>query len=75
MGTAGREVTPCPGCQKPARLGAVAVDARPDPFPFCSFRCQMIDLGRWIDEEYRIPDADDQSGGGASESPGADEET
>ncbi len=23
-------------------------------FPFCSVRCRAIDLGRWIDEEYRI---------------------
>jgi uncharacterized protein len=22
--------------------------------PFCSERCQLIDLGRWADEEYRI---------------------
>lgn len=24
-------------------------------FPFCSNRCQLVDLGRWLDEEYRIP--------------------
>ncbi|MFO7563098.1 MAG: DNA gyrase inhibitor YacG [Enhygromyxa sp.] len=22
--------------------------------PFCSPRCKLIDLGRWLDEEYRI---------------------
>ncbi len=22
--------------------------------PFCSSRCKSIDLGRWLDEEYRI---------------------
>lgn len=22
--------------------------------PFCSQRCKMIDLGRWLNEEYRI---------------------
>lgn len=22
--------------------------------PFCSDRCKMIDLGRWLNEEYRI---------------------
>jgi endogenous inhibitor of DNA gyrase (YacG/DUF329 family) len=22
--------------------------------PFCSERCKLIDLGKWIDEEYRI---------------------
>ena len=24
-------------------------------FPFCSSRCQMVDLGNWLDERYRIP--------------------
>lgn len=23
--------------------------------PFCSERCQTIDLGRWASEEYRVP--------------------
>ncbi|MEK6333631.1 MAG: DNA gyrase inhibitor YacG [Acidobacteriota bacterium] len=23
--------------------------------PFCSERCQLIDFGRWTDEEYRVP--------------------
>jgi endogenous inhibitor of DNA gyrase (YacG/DUF329 family) len=22
--------------------------------PFCSLRCKLIDLGRWVDEQYRI---------------------
>lgn len=38
----------CPICKKPVALG--------DPFmPFCSERCQLIDLGKWADEDYRIP--------------------
>jgi len=24
-------------------------------FPFCSQRCKTIDLGRWLNETYRIP--------------------
>ena len=24
--------------------------------PFCSERCKTIDLGRWLDESYAIPD-------------------
>lgn len=24
-------------------------------YPFCSTRCQLIDLGLWANEEYRIP--------------------
>lgn len=39
----------CPTCKKPA-----AKQGNPR-FPFCSERCRLIDLGRWIDEEYRIP--------------------
>jgi endogenous inhibitor of DNA gyrase (YacG/DUF329 family) len=26
-------------------------------FPFCSQRCRLIDLGRWLGEEYRVPTA------------------
>jgi len=24
--------------------------------PFCSDRCRLLDLARWIDGDYRIPD-------------------
>jgi endogenous inhibitor of DNA gyrase (YacG/DUF329 family) len=37
---------PCPICGKP-------VEARFRPF--CSARCRLLDLGRWIDGNYRIP--------------------
>ena len=30
------------------------LDETPAP-PFCSERCQLIDLGRWLDEEIRLP--------------------
>jgi endogenous inhibitor of DNA gyrase (YacG/DUF329 family) len=33
-------------------------------YPFCSSRCRIIDLGRWLGEEYRVPDktpSDDRS--------------
>ncbi|MDD1782272.1 DNA gyrase inhibitor YacG [Enterovibrio sp. ZSDZ35] len=29
--------------------------------PFCSKKCQLIDLGEWADEEKRIPGAPDMS--------------
>jgi hypothetical protein len=35
--------------------------ARPSKlFPFCSERCHLVDLGRWLGEEYRLagPPAD-----------------
>ncbi len=31
-------------------------------FPFCSKRCKLIDLGRWLDEEYRIEIHGDSGG-------------
>ncbi|MEM6505364.1 MAG: DNA gyrase inhibitor YacG [Planctomycetota bacterium] len=37
----------CPVCKK-----AVAPDNKYDPF--CSSRCRTIDLGRWVDESYKI---------------------
>ena len=27
-------------------------------YPFCTRRCRMVDLGRWLGEGYRIPDKD-----------------
>ncbi|HEX6961446.1 MAG TPA: DNA gyrase inhibitor YacG [Lacipirellula sp.] len=27
--------------------------------PFCSERCRLIDLGRWLDEGYSLPVAPD----------------
>ncbi len=39
----------CPTCNKP-------VEWDDNPFrPFCSERCKLIDLGRWVSEEYRVP--------------------
>ena len=36
----------CPICGKPAV---------PQYRPFCSVRCAHIDLGRWLNGNYRIP--------------------
>jgi hypothetical protein len=44
---------PCPICRK-AMPGNWT--EYPD-YPFCSKRCRMIDLGRWLGEGYRVPDA------------------
>jgi uncharacterized protein len=40
----------CPQCSNP-RIGGEKNPA----FPFCSHRCKMVDLGRWLNGEYRIP--------------------
>ena len=40
----------------PSRSSPGAGGSRiPDEFPFCSERCRLVDLGRWLDGEYRIP--------------------
>ncbi len=54
----------CPICSRPAapRPGNQA-------FPFCSARCKMVDLGKWLNEDYRVPtddSQDDASGEGGS---------
>ena len=42
----------CPTCRRPFR--EPDLDAIPH-FPFCSERCRLVDLGRWIDGDYAIP--------------------
>jgi len=39
----------CPTCKKPS------VKEGNKLFPFCGERCQLVDLGRWLGEEYRVP--------------------
>jgi endogenous inhibitor of DNA gyrase (YacG/DUF329 family) len=39
----------CPRCKK-----ETSWNDNPDR-PFCSEKCRLIDLGRWAEEEYRIP--------------------
>jgi len=50
----------CPTCRK------IVLAADPD-FPFCSDRCRIIDLGKWISGGYVIssPVNDPESGGEA----------
>jgi endogenous inhibitor of DNA gyrase (YacG/DUF329 family) len=31
--------------------------------PFCSDRCRLLDLGNWLDENYRIPEAEKKGTG------------
>ena len=40
----------CPMCKKEA----VAPRAANTFFPFCSERCKLIDLGKWLGGEYRV---------------------
>lgn len=50
-------IVKCPTC-------AVAVEWEATPTrPFCSERCRLLDLGKWLNEEYAIPadEPDDES--------------
>ena len=60
-------MTRCPICKKPSH---------PKFRPFCSARCADIDLARWLDGSYRLPDAEPlpQAGsGGGEEEEGAED--
>jgi len=39
--------------------------------PFCSERCRLIDLGDWLAENHRIPDATDDPSDDPPDSDGA----
>ena len=56
----------CPVCDAP-------VDLQKTPtVPFCSERCRLVDLGRWLDEAYSVPAAPRE--GDDEEEPGAESE-
>jgi endogenous inhibitor of DNA gyrase (YacG/DUF329 family) len=48
----------CPICNK--LVDEPEPDRRPpgSTYPFCSERCKLIDLGRWLDGKYQIPVVD-----------------
>jgi uncharacterized protein len=70
----------CPICQAPT------LPRTENRFsPFCSQRCQLVDLSRWLDGDYRIPGEpvddivgfpDDEDGGNDArgDGPGADDD-
>ena len=42
---------PCPRCRQ-----EVSWDNNPHR-PFCSEKCREVDLGKWANEDYRVPGA------------------
>lgn len=51
-------LTTCPICSQPFDT------EKSDALPFCSKRCRLIDLGRWLDESIGLPymrNEDDES--------------
>lgn len=48
----------CPICQSPLDLGPDGESPSPATMklmPFCSARCQMVDLSNWLGERYTVP--------------------
>jgi endogenous inhibitor of DNA gyrase (YacG/DUF329 family) len=58
--------TTCPICA--ARMPGDWTEY-PD-YPFCSKRCRLIDLGRWLGEGYRVSHAGDPDRSSPPETPG-----
>lgn len=48
-------LVPCPTCGKQSPW-----NTENRWRPFCSERCRQIDLGAWANEEYRVPQRDNE---------------
>lgn len=44
----------CSICQKVIKPADEKESRKGKFYPFCSARCKYVDLGRWLDGEYRI---------------------
>ncbi len=55
----------CPACKKPFEPNTASPD-----MPFCSSRCKMADLNRWLSEDISLP-----SGSSEPEDEGEEPET
>ncbi len=56
----------CPICRKHVDESE---PGRPATFPFCSERCKLIDLGRWLSGKYQIPVVEEDESSASSASP------
>ena len=63
--------TVCPICKRPVEPpreeGEGQTAGGSSHFPFCSERCKLIDLGRWLDGRYQIPVVEDDLDEGSGE--------
>jgi uncharacterized protein len=57
----------CPICKKVVFYKKDQAGQCPSCLPFCCERCKLIDLGRWLDADYRIPAKPDESENGQTE--------
>jgi len=61
----------CPVCKRVISRRPLRNTELPKFFPFCSERCKLIDLGSWLEGEYRIitSDKEDKLNGGDGDFP------
>jgi endogenous inhibitor of DNA gyrase (YacG/DUF329 family) len=54
----------CPRCKSKFERGEKADKSQglPRYFPFCSERCRLIDLGAWVESDYKIASTDHGTG-------------
>jgi endogenous inhibitor of DNA gyrase (YacG/DUF329 family) len=50
----------CPTCKRIIKPSQEDYSERVRFYPFCSERCRLIDLGAWLDADYRIPSRPDE---------------
>lgn len=56
-------IVPCPRCGKETEMTG-------NPYrPFCSERCQLVDLGNWVTGVYRIAGKEDEDEDGGQPPP------
>jgi endogenous inhibitor of DNA gyrase (YacG/DUF329 family) len=65
----------CPTCKRHVRLRQKDPRKLPRFFPFCSERCKLIDLGAWLDADYRIAGKPDEEAEGPGEQAPATDRT
>lgn len=44
----------CPICHKTIKPASQEINKDQNFYPFCSERCKLIDLGAWLDADYKI---------------------
>ena len=62
----------CPICKKPVASGDDSAFPAPATFPFCSERCKLIDLGRWLEGKYQVPVVEEDESDTTAAHPGGD---
>lgn len=61
----------CPICSRTFEIKQLA---ELPSFPFCSERCRLVDLGRWIDGVYVVPGTPGSAAGAREARPDAADE-